>query len=54
MGSKNTRLHQAAAHGLLLQLPQETRTTRCLCETIINLTHLGNNKRTIHQTYATQ
>ena len=42
---EDTCLHQTAAQGLLLQLPWETQTTRCLCKVIIHSMHLGNNKQ---------
>jgi hypothetical protein len=44
--SEDTCLHQAAAaQGLLLQLPRETQTARCLRKVIIHSMHLGNNKQ---------
>jgi hypothetical protein len=51
--SEDTCLHQVAAQGSLLQHTQEPRTVRCLHKVIIHSTHLGYNKRTVHQTYAT-
>ena len=53
-GSEDTCLHQAAAQGLLLQLPRETQTARCLRKAIIHSIHLGNNKRAIYQTCAAE
>jgi hypothetical protein len=40
--------------GNLLQLPQEPQTAHCLHRGIIHSTHLENNKRTMHQAYATE
>ena len=44
-GTEDTCLHQANAQGLLLQLPRETQTARCLRKVIIHSMHLGNNKQ---------
>jgi hypothetical protein len=44
-GTKDTWLHQVAAQGLLLQLPWETQTARCLRKVIIHSMHLGKNKQ---------
>jgi hypothetical protein len=54
MGQRTLAFHQVAALGSLLQHTQEPRTARCLCKAIIHSTHLGIDKRTVHQTYATE
>jgi hypothetical protein len=42
------------AQGSLLQHTREPRTACCLRKAIIHSTHLGNDKRTVQQTYASQ